>query len=119
MSSQQEFLVPTERELLEWFGCPPKGGSDSRYAFEVVDSVNVKLRFSFDVIQSSVQTTIFINDVPVTKVVHENARKLWLQDIGGRKTLRAEFATKEEVTQLVIEIEPRIRVEWSSLFQYE
>ncbi len=115
MSAQEAFDVPGELELTEWFGCNPVKQGDAQYRYQVSDKSNVTLILSFDVIESSIQTVVIVADAPVAKVVHEGARRLWFQDIGKGRQLRADCFPDGHHTQLAIEIEPRIRVEWSTL----
>src|SRR5712671_1126448 len=112
MSTKDDFGVPSELELIEWFGCEAKKG-DGQYRYQISDKSNVTLIFSFDVIESSIQTMVLVGEVPVAKVVHESARRLWFQDLGNTRLLRAECFPGGHRTQLTIEIKPRIRVEWS------
>ena len=115
MSDHETFDVPTELELMEWFGCVPIKHGDFRFQYQISDKSNVTLIFSFDVIEASVQTVIIVAGVPVIKVVHESTRKLWFQDLGKTRLLRAECFPRGHRTELKIEIEPRIQVEWSTL----
>ena len=115
MNARTEFDCPSEHELTEWFGCVPEKDEDFRYRYRVSDRFDVRLIFSFDVIEASIQTIVTVGDAPVTKVVHEGARRLWLEDLGKTRLLRAEYFSQGYLTQMTVEIEPRIRVEWSTL----
>jgi len=115
MNARDTFDVPSELELIEWFGCDPVKEGDAKYRYQISDESNVTLIFSFDVIEASVQTIVIVAGVPVAKVVNESARKLWFQDLGKTRHLRAECFPGGHRTELTIEIEPRIRVEWSTL----
>jgi hypothetical protein len=115
MKEKDMFTIPSELELLEWFGCEPTKAEDGQYRYQVSDKSNVTLIFSFDVIQASIQTVVIKADVPVTKVVQESARKLWIQEFGGRKHLRAECLLGSHRVEMSIEIEPCIKVEWITL----
>ena len=114
MSAEETFDVPSELELIEWFGCVPVR-HDFQYQYHISDRSNVTLLFSFDVVERSIQTIVTVADAPVVKVVHESARRLWFQEFGKTKLLRAECFPGGHHTQLTIEIEPRIQVEWSTL----
>ncbi|HSY16991.1 MAG TPA: hypothetical protein VK815_01595 [Candidatus Acidoferrales bacterium] len=115
MNARQPFDVPNELELIEWFGCDTVKEDEKRYCYQFSDESNVTLIFSFDVIQASIQTIVTVAGAPVAKVVHESARKLWFQDLGKTRLLRAECLPGGTHTELMIEIQPRIRVEWSTL----
>ena len=115
MNTQNAFEVPSELELIEWFGCASEKSGDARYRYQISDESGVTLIFSFDVIEASVQTVVTVANVLVAKVVHESARKLWFQDLGRTRHLRAECFAGVDRTELTIAIEPRIRVEWSTL----
>ena len=115
MNTQDVFYVPSELELIEWFSCDPVKEGDAKYRYQISDASNVTLIFSFDVIEASIQTVVIVAGIPVAKVVQESARKLWFQDLGKTRHLRAECFSGGHRTELMIEIEPRIRVEWSML----
>lgn len=115
MNAKNAFDVPSELELLEWFGCEPVKDSEFRYQYQISDKSNVTLVFYFDVIEASIQTVIVVEEAPVTKVFHESARRLWFQDLGNGRMLRAECFPGGHRTELTIEVEPRIKVEWSTL----
>jgi hypothetical protein len=76
MDTNEAFDVPSEFELIEWFGCEPVKDGDGRYHYKVSDKFSVTLIFSFDVIESSIQTSVIVADAPVTKVVQESARQV-------------------------------------------
>lgn len=115
MNAKNDFDVPSELELVEWFGCVPEKFGEGQYRYQVSDRFNVTLVFSFDVIESSVQTIVIVADAATVRVAHESARKLWLQDLGNGSLLRAECFPGGHRTELTIEITPRIKVEWSTL----
>ena len=59
-STQEAFDVPSEVELIEWFGCSPVTEREGRYRYQVSDNSNVSLVFSFDVIECSIQTVVTV-----------------------------------------------------------
>jgi hypothetical protein len=116
MKTPESLSVPTEQDLIEWFGSIPVKTAEGQYRFEVEDKTGVKLLFSFDLIQASIQTILITTgNTPLTTVVHEGSGKVWLQKLTDLTRLCAECECEGRKITLIIELEPRIRVEWSSL----
>lgn len=65
MATNRAFEVPKESELVEFFGAEPTERSvkDGFWAFAVTDERGVKLRFSFDLYERSVQTMLSVGEV--------------------------------------------------------
>ena len=105
----------SEYELEEWFSCVFEKIGEGRYRYRTADRSGTQLDFSFDLFEGSIQTIVRAGGEAIITVVHENASRLWLQDLGKSKVLWVEFLTKAERMELKIEVEPRIQVEWSTL----
>lgn len=105
----------SQLDLMEWFGVVPEMDEQESHYYTIKDDANVTLVFSYNVIQASVQTRLIVAEQTVSVVCHENAQRLWLQDLSGKKLLRAVFLTEGQKTEMTLEIEPRIQVNWSSL----
>lgn len=109
-------VIPSIHDFEEWFGCTAENPREGRFRFRVSDAT-VTLVFSFDIFEESIQAIISIADEPKITVVHENASKLWFQELGRSRLLLGECRDKEERTELKIEIQQRIQVEWSTLVE--
>ncbi|MBK9261883.1 MAG: hypothetical protein IPM54_19025 [Polyangiaceae bacterium] len=109
----EAFSVPDEIELLELFGTEPieRSVDDGYWCYEVVDARNVRLRFSFNIFEQSVQTTLQVADLPLITVVHEGARAMKIAD----KSLTCTFSYAGSAATLVLRVAESIRLEWTSL----
>lgn len=67
------FETAGELELLDFFWSEPKEAApqDGYWCYRVQDDQRVGLRFSFNVLERSVQTTLFVNDREVEVVSQE------------------------------------------------
>lgn len=109
----QAFSVPNERELVEFFGAEPLDRSvdDGYWCYEVVDGRGVRLRFSFNIFEQSVQTALQVADSSVAVVAHEGARTMTIED--GSLTCR--FSYEGGTTTLVVQVAGAISMDWASL----
>lgn len=107
------FIVPDEIELLEFFGVEPteRSADGGYFCYEVVDSRNVGLRFSFNLFEQSVQTTLRLADAPLATVVHEGAQEM---HVSGH-TLTCRFSYAGGHSTLVVRFDTSIGLDWSSL----
>lgn len=107
------FTVPSEVELLEFFGAEAveRSVEDGYWCYEVVDDRGVRLRFSFDIQQGSVQTKLQVADSPLVTVSHEGAR--WMRVENRRLTCA--FTYRGGDATLVLSVAGNISLEWSSL----
>jgi hypothetical protein len=107
------FDVPREAELIEFFGAEPTERSveDGFWAFTVTDERGVKLRFSFDLYERSVQTMLSVREVVIETVSHELADRL---QVKGAQ-LQITFTGSDTKTILVVELTPSIKIRWSTL----
>ena len=108
-------LVPDEVELIEFFGSEPQLAEPQNgfWLYETRDASGVTLRFSFDVLQCSVQTSIELGDVSVETVSHECAT--CIRKDGASNELVVEFEDAGSRTELRVSIEDRIRCTWATL----
>lgn len=112
-ASVPEFRVPERFDMLGFFGAEPVEQSieDGYWCYEVADSRGIKLRFSFNLFEASVQTELSLDEGVFETVSHELAEFL---RIDGEQ-LKCEFAGANSKTLLVIRIAPSISVRWSTL----
>jgi hypothetical protein len=98
---QSQFEVPGEIDLLVFFGVGPidRAAQDGYWCYEVSDVRGVKLQFSFNVYERSVQTVLSVDEVAVVIVSHEGAERMLVRD--GK--LRCEFSTGGDRTTLTLE----------------
>ncbi len=117
MMSIAVFDVPSELEFLEAFGIDPEDSCPSdgfwSYRFECVSGIILVL--SFDQHAGSIQTALFLGDHELSTVSHESSESLKIVVAGGRGRLIGICMSREEVTELTVEIDPRICVRWASL----
>jgi hypothetical protein len=108
---------PDEVSLLEFFESEPKDSSpsDGYWCYEATDSLGTKLKLSFNIHEGSVQTEIFIEEQSIANIVQEGATCLYLSDYYSEKILQGEFTFSNAHTTLVVQIRPKIRVQWSTL----
>lgn len=103
-------IYPSELELLAFFGTEHQR-SDEVTLFRVTDTAGVRLDFSFDEADDSVQTALYVAGRCICLVSHERMTRFWVDD----GTLRVEFTSTDYAVALGILVQPEIRVEWSGL----
>lgn len=111
--SNDVFSIPDELELLEFFWAEPveRSVEDGYWCYEVTDRRGVKLRFSFNLFERSVQTALQVMDSPLITVAHEGAITM---TVSGRM-LTCHFSSGRSDTRLVMRLGDSINLEWSSL----
>lgn len=107
------FSIPDEIELLEFFWAEPveRSVEDGYWCYEVKDRRGVKLRFSFNLFERSVQTALQVMDSPLITVAHEGATSMVIS--GQTMTCRFSYAGSD--ARLVLRLGDSIHLEWSSL----
>jgi hypothetical protein len=107
------FSVPDEIDLLEFFGAEPveRSVDDGYWCYEVTDARDVRLRFSFNVFERSVQTTLAVAGSSLVTVSHEGACTMRLSE----SSLTCRFSYVGADATLVLRIAPDINVNWASL----
>ena len=105
--------IPEQFELLSFFGSEPitANPEEGFWCYEVIDNTGIKLRFSFNAFQRSLQTMLLLGERILEKVSKEGVTKLALE----KSILRGECLNGVENTKLEIQVEPIISVDWSSL----
>jgi hypothetical protein len=110
---ETQFLALDEAELLGFFGTEPttRAVDEGYWCYEISDESGITVRFSFDLYERSVQTTILHGGSQIAMISHEGADRMLLHD----RTLRCEFSTRGEKATLTVETGLRLSVIWSSL----
>lgn len=113
MSIDRGFEVPDEVDLIGFFGAEPvqRVTEDGFWCYQVRDQRGIKLRFSFNLFERSVQTELSAGDVVIDTVSHELANRLQLHGA----ELHATFDSNNAKTTLVVKPAPSIVVRWSTL----
>jgi hypothetical protein len=108
-----KFHTLDESALFEYFGTDAIGRSveDGYYCYTITDARGVRLRFSFNIYERSVQTALSLSGDDLSTVSHENAESMFFID----KELRCEFSASDSKTTLTVAISPHILIVWSSL----
>ena len=110
---QSQFQVLDEAELTDFFSVGPldRTVEDGYWCYEVSDERGVKLRFSFNIYEMSVQTALSVGGAAAATVSHEGAERMLVRD--GK--LRCEFSTGGDRTTLTLECDRTLSVVWSTL----
>jgi hypothetical protein len=113
MSTDHGFEVPDEIDLIGFFGAEPvqRVTEDGFWCYEARDQRGIKLRFSFNLFERSVQTELSLGEVAVDTVSHELAGRLQLHGA----ELHATFDSSDAKTTLMLRLTPSISVKWSTL----
>lgn len=113
MGTETQFSVPDEVELLEFFGAKPieRSVEDGYWCYETIDSRGVRLRFSLNLFERSVQTELSVAGKPVAIVSHEGATRLRREGAA----LSCEFLGANWKASLTVVIGAVLHVEWSTL----
>ncbi|QAT81662.1 hypothetical protein EJ065_0047 [Corallococcus coralloides] len=111
--SSDVFSIPDEIELLEFFWAEPveRSVEDGYWCYEVTDRRGIKLRFSFNLFERSVQTAFQVMDSPLITVSHEGAKSM---TVSG-KVMTCHFSYEGSDAQLVLRLDDSINLDWSSL----
>lgn len=107
------FVVPDSVDLLVFFSSDAVERSieDGFWAYESIDARGMRLRFSFNVFERSVQTELYLNKNCVSTVSHEGATRMTLD----KNQLRCEFCLEGCRATMALELGDAIRVDWSTL----
>lgn len=104
----------SDQELLEFFWCDPVQ-IDSVVAYTVTDQRGIELRFSFDIDEGSIQTTLSLDGEMLEVVSHE--RLAHFRIFENRLIARCEYA--DGTVKLEITVRPNISVRWWGLITRE
>lgn len=117
MTSIAPFTAPTALMMLEAFGVEPSAAEprDGFFAWTWTDDRGVSLRLSWDNFQRSVQVALTLHGRPLMTVCEEGATALRVEDRDGHPALRGEFHHRGARGQVLIDVQPEIRVEWGVL----
>lgn len=107
------FETPNEADLTDFFGAGPMDRSvdDGYWCYEITDESGVLLRFSFNLYERSVQTVLNVAGMAIATVSHESAERLVIRD----SVLRCEFSGSASRTTLIVKLQQRISVTWTTL----
>src|SRR5512140_2859341 len=113
MSIERAFEIPDEVDLIEFFGAEPiqrvtEGGF---WCYEVRDRRGIRVRFSFNLFERSVQTELSVGEVAIDTVSHELASRIQLHE----GELHATFDSSNAKTMMVLGLIPSISLKWSTL----
>jgi hypothetical protein len=111
MSAQMK--VPHIAELTEFFGAEPVEQSidDGYWCYEVADQRGIALRFSLNIYEHSVQTTLSLSGERLTTVSHEFADNIRFRE----GALYCEFSTRSSSTSLTVDLRKGVSVVWATL----
>jgi hypothetical protein len=109
----REFVVPEEEQLIAFFGSEPidRAIDEGYWCYEVGASDGIRLRFSLNLYEQSVQTELRIGTISLATVSHEMAIRL---SVHGRD-LRCEFVGADCHTTLTVHAGQEYRFVWSTL----
>lgn len=110
MSGANSNFLPSQLELLEFFGVVPveESPEDGYWCWEVEDVSGVRLRFSLNELQKSVQTVVTVGERTVVLVSHENAGRMWLTNESGSPELVACFDGGSERTEMRVSVSGKV-----------
>jgi len=113
METETQLSVPDELELLEFFGAEPivRSLEDGYWCYEATDSRGVRMRFSFNIFDRSVQTELSVAGAPVATVSHEGATRLRREG----STLCCDFLGEDWKGSLTVVVGALLHAEWSML----
>ena len=111
-----KFQTPDEVSLLEFFEAEPIiAPQEGFWCYEVTDSDETKLRFSFNTFERSVQTTLLKGERELMSICQEGAIRLTQTSTSSGPMLRGEFQYENARSTLEIRVQPEILVRWSTL----
>lgn len=117
MQNEGAVRMPDEVEMLAFFGAEPqqRAPSDGYWSYAVTDASGTGLRLSFDIFERSVQVVLSLHGEESATISHEGLAALSLYRTNTNSVLIAEMLSADTESRLQIEIDPRIRVRWSTL----
>ena len=110
-------IVPDYIDLLEFFGDSPyeENKSDGYWMYEFIDREGVKLIFSCNEIEESIQAILNIGNYNLAIISGELASRISILHDKNGKYLTCDFSNAEVVTKVEIRVEPRISLRWFTL----
>ena len=108
-----QMRTPDVVEIDEFFGTEPveQSAEDGYWCYEFTDQWGIQIRFSFNIYERSVQTTLSSQGRQFATVVHEQADDLVVRD----GSLCCVFSSESSKTTLTIRLEGGACVTWSTL----
>lgn len=102
--------IPDESDLISFFKSLPLEESNPKEGYccyEVTDAAGIRLKFSFHLLEQSVQTTLYNGDWELIRVSQEVATEI---EIKADVTLKAYFdqGYGKDYTELQLQLEPQI-----------
>jgi hypothetical protein len=112
-SSMNEFVVPDETELLDFFESEPveRSPETGLWWYEFRESSGLRLAFSFNIFEGSIQTQLYGSERLLVSVSHEGARRISKHG----DELRCECKARGTTTSLVVRLRGGIQVDWATL----
>ncbi|WP_180145989.1 hypothetical protein [Desulfoluna butyratoxydans] len=109
--------IPDEIELLEFFESEPIESypNDGFWSYERGDINGALLRLSFNIIEKSIQSSLYLNGDEVMSVSYEGVNKIDIIEEKGVKILKCECGSLISKTTLKVFFEPKLYIEWQSL----
>jgi hypothetical protein len=113
MKKGDRFKYPDEVDLLGFFSSEPveRIPEEGYWLYESADARGVKLRFSFNALERSVQTVIMFDSKVITTVSYEGAGTLKLDG----NALSCDFEFEDSIGHLCVLLVPYITISWSTL----
>ena len=117
METNNYTVIPEEFELLEFFGAEPVEAypGDGFWCYERDDGKGRLLRLSFNILEQSIQTILYIDGHEIEAVSHEGAKKIYIAEEKGVNVLRCECECSPIKTVLEVVLEPNLHIKWQSL----
>ncbi len=112
--------APEELDFLEAFSVEASESEpvDGFWCYVFEDVGGVRVRFSFNILETSVQTVTYLEGRAVCTVVQEGADRIWLVEKNGYAAVHATFPGDEDEvdTMLQLIVRPKLEVRWTSLY---
>lgn len=108
---------PDEIELLSLFESEPTFSNelDRHFAYEFTDKNGVHLIFSFNVLESWIQTVLELNGKEIARYLSEGVESFFIKNEINGDYIYSEIAFGETETKVEIRLKPFISVKWGTL----
>jgi hypothetical protein len=117
MNHNVVFEIPDELSLLEFFGVGPSESvpRDGYWSYDVTDENNDTLNVSFNVLERSFQTILYVRDREIARLLQEGAVKMFITQVDDRAILTCKFEFENAESSLQIEVSPKIKLHLGTL----
>ncbi len=117
----EEFKVPNKLTLTEFFDVEPLEFTpdDGYWCYEITDQLKVRARVSCSIFERSLQVVLSCNEREIMTVSQEGAVKLSTFETNSGLTLHCEFVYADAHSAVSIQVKPEIKVNWSTLKEYQ